>query len=149
MSPFRFRLESVRRLRDHAERHAREALARELLAREEAVADVERIRELLHSARASVRGAGAVDASTLTAWQAYVERRDRERRSAEDALEARERLVSLRRSELEQASRDRDVLARLEARRRLEHRGAELRAEQELLGELAIAAHRRTEQLAS
>src|SRR5215470_15756604 len=86
MRSFVFNLESVRRLRDHAERKAREDMARELGAREQHAAELARRTDAVEHAQ---DGARAAHPSARAMWHALIERRRVEQsRAVEQAREA-------------------------------------------------------------
>ncbi|MFN0154585.1 MAG: hypothetical protein ACKVUT_09415 [Gaiella sp.] len=145
MRPFKFRLETVSRLRDHAERDARDRLARELVAREASAAELERRADALRAARCAARTAAA---GTLASWQVLIERREREHEVAVAHLEKHERTVLERQAHLAVASRERDAISKLETRHRAEHLRAVARAEDAILGDVAVAGYHRAEKAA-
>jgi flagellar FliJ protein len=143
---FTFRLERVKSLRERAEEHAREQLARELALR---VRGAALLHEAAHAARTAretgrdtaVRG-GASGADLLAA-QHWIERAERGRRDAALDLDRQDAEVAARRVALTAASRDREVLSRLEARQRADHQREVARVEQQELDEIALGVHRR------
>jgi flagellar FliJ protein len=145
MTRFSFKLESLRSLREQAERQAREELARELTRKEQHDAALSDAEERLRSAQnASPLNQGAtVEAHQLVSLQAYVERRKRERASALADASAQATEVQESRQRLELAARERRVLERLKERQELEHRREAARIEEAELGELGLTAHRR------
>ncbi len=145
MRSFKFRLEAVSRLRDHAAREARDHLARELLAREASAAELERRAEALHAAR---RAARTADTGTLASWQALIERREREHHAATARLESHEHRVLDRQARLAVASREREALTKLETRHRDNHRRETARAEDAILADISVAAFHRSEKAA-
>lgn len=146
MTRFQFRLESLRALREQAEHYAKEELARELARKAECEAALSAARARL----AQARGAGqldigsAVPAHELVSLQAYVERRERERRAAEARVQAQELEVGESKQRLTDAARDRELLERLKERRAGEHRETAARAEETTLAEIALTTHRRS-----
>jgi flagellar FliJ protein len=145
---FTFRLPRVRDLRERAEEHAREELARELQLRMRGEA---LLREAAHAAtqaretgRDAVSRVGASGADMLAA-QAWIERAERRRREAALDLDRQEAEVSAHRDRLAAASREREVISRLEARQRAEHGREAARLEQIALDEMALAVHRRSQ----
>ncbi len=137
---FTFRLESVLRLRKHAERRARAEVARELGAASAHSRDLERRTSDLYAAHAGARDAHP---SERRLWDAYVDRRTIERcASAEILAEQRARVEESRRRAAG-AAQERKAIGRLEERQRAEHASARARAEEAHLGELAIEAFRR------
>ena len=142
MRAFTFNLESVRRLRDHAERKARDEVARELSAREQHASEVARRTDAVDAAR---DGARSAHPTARAMWHALIERRRLERSKAEHALAAQEERVEDSRTRAAGAAREHEMISRLEQRRRAEHaRAAELAQEAEL-GEIANAAYLRRE----
>jgi flagellar FliJ protein len=147
MTRFEFRLESLRALREQAEQRAREELARELARKAEHEAALIAAEERLRVARGSgpLAAGTALAAHELVSFQAYVERRERERLAAVERVSLQEREVGARRRELEHAARERELLERLKSRRAVEHAREVARVEESALGELGLAAHRRAQ----
>jgi flagellar export protein FliJ len=142
MRSFTFNLESVRRLRDHAERRARQDVARELGAREEHASELARRTDALDHAHDGARGAHP---TARAMWHALIERRRLERTKAEHALAAQEERVDESRVRATDAAREHEIISRLEQRQRAEHaRASELAREAEL-GEIATAAYLRSQ----
>lgn len=145
MKRFRFRLESVRALRDVAERRARErfGLAQQKVAQaQQALATASRWREDVSTALT-----GALDGRFRPAEQAsgLAALRQAERAEAEATRVFNEAGVARDRAREEwlSARRRLQVMQRLEERARQAHREAADKAEQSLLDELAgIAAAR-------
>jgi flagellar export protein FliJ len=143
---FTFRLERVKSLRERAEEHAREDLARQLALR---VRGEALLREAAHaavSARATGRQAvtrpGATGADMIAAQQ-WIEQAERDRRERSLELDRRDAEVAARRAALTSASREREVIARLEQRQRAEHDAESARRAQIALDEIALGVHRR------
>lgn len=147
MTPFRFRLERVRLLRQQAERAAQEELAASLGRRSEGERSLADADAAVDAARGSARTAAtsstARSGSDLVAAAAYLDRVSTRRASAERELRARDADVDGRREALTAAARGRQVLDRLRGRRRAEHERAAERSEAARLDELALAVHRR------
>lgn len=145
LSPFRFRLERVRELREHAEDRAREELASSLGAQLRGQAMLAAAAELVDAAHAAHRdgtlAGGPVPSSDLHAHQLWAERLERQRADAELALERAGVEVDARRAALVEASRRREALERLKERRRQEHRTRSERIEGAALDEIALTAH--------
>ena len=143
---FTFRLERVRDLRERAEEHAREELARELALRMRGEALLREAANAVDSARDTgsgiVRRFGATGADMLAA-QAFMERAERDRREAALDLDRQEAEVEARRRALTAASRDRQAIGKLEERQRAEHAREVARREQIDLDEVALGVHRR------
>lgn len=145
MAIFRFKLESVRALREQEERRAQEELARELAlaaARHAAAAAAD---DRVVEARDALAACGGTSLTPqeLVARQAFLERRERERLEARYAVDAQERQVEAQRGSLERAAQDREVLERVKRRAQDAHAVGEAKAAEEMLGEIALAAHRR------
>jgi flagellar protein FliJ len=142
---FTFRLERVKTLRERAEARAQEDLARELSLRLRGEA---MLREATHAASAATQsGRDAVLARStgmdLIAAQAYIERAERSRREAALDLDRQEAEVAARRAALQAASRDRQVMDKLEARQRADHDAHWARVAQGALDEVTLTMHRR------
>lgn len=143
---FTFRLERVRALRERAEDSAKEDLASSLDVRLRGESMLRTASAAVEEARTARRfraEAGAVSGTDLLAAQAYVEKTEREREAAALELDRREAEVDARRTALEQAARERQVLEKLKERKRDEHRAETARVEGALLDELALSVHRR------
>lgn len=142
--PFRFRLERVRELREHAEDRAREELASSLGAQLRGQAMLQAATDAVRGAHSATRdGAhvGAMSAVDLHAQQLYVERLERQRADAELALERASAEVDARRGALVEASRDREALERLKERKRKEHVAHVQRLEGAFLDEIALTSY--------
>lgn len=140
MRPFRFKLETVRRLRDHAEQRARDDLARELSHHASLADDVRRSRDAVSVACQGARGADIVARGS---WDAFIERRDREQRLAETELERQDARVEETRSVLGQASREHKAISRLEDKHRERHVDALRRSDESELSDIAGRAYHR------
>lgn len=145
MRPFRFQLESIRSLSEHAETASRVELAAELsvgLARERelAVATV-----LLEQARTSIPvvDGGEVSAWDILATDAYLQRRESARVAAADAMIVQERRIEAQRNLLIEASRKRQTLEKLKLRRKEQHRIELERAELGRLNEVSLLLYDR------
>ncbi|HEY1597304.1 MAG TPA: flagellar export protein FliJ [Thermoleophilaceae bacterium] len=143
--PFTFKLERVRALRERKEDLAKEELAASLALRLRGEAMLQAAVESVEQARGAQRGgSGApMTAQDLQAAQAYLERTEREHEFASLNLDRQDAEVDMRRSALQNAARERQVLERLKERRRTEHRREADRREGVLLDEMAITMHRR------
>ncbi len=143
---FTFRLERVRALRERVEDLAKEELATSLSTRLRGETMLRSAQAELEQARATRRFSterGAVSGTDLAAAQAYVEKAERRRESAALDLDRQDAEVDSRRSALDQAARERQVLEKLKERRRSEHAVKAARAESAMLDELALSMHRR------
>jgi flagellar protein FliJ len=143
--PFQFRLERVRELREHAEDQAREELASSLAIRMKGEAMLRAASESVNGAQEARRQSSATHASgaDLIALQAYLERAERARESAELELGRHDAEVDARRAALAVRSQERQVLERLKDRRRADHEREHDRREGALLDEMALSMHRR------
>lgn len=148
--PFTFKLERVRALRERKEELAKEELAASLALRLRGEAMLHAAMENVEQARGTQRAAVGVPmtAHELQSAQAYLERAERERESASLHLDRQDAEVDARRSALQNAAREREVLERLKARRRSEHVKEADRREGVRLDEMAINMHRRRGQAA-
>jgi flagellar FliJ protein len=143
---FTFRLERVRSLRSQAEDAAREELAQQLAVRMRGEAMLTQATLAAADAReaglAAVQRPGASGSDFLGA-QAFLERRERERREAALELDRRDAEVGVRRDVLTAASREREVIDRLKERHRKAHEQEWARRDQIELDEIALTVHRR------
>jgi flagellar FliJ protein len=144
-TPFTFKLEPIRALREQAERQAQEALARELRRQRDRETELDAATRRVDDARGTgeLRPGAEVTGHDLRAFQVYMERVERERDAAANGVAAQAVQVDAGRSRLARASIEHETLVRLKARRRSEHDRAVARAQTAALDELAIARHRR------
>ncbi len=143
---FTFRLERVRSLRERAEEQAQEHLARGLSDRLKSEALLQQAAGAARSAREATLGTalgGGATGHDLIAAQAFAERREAERQAAALDLHRRETEVAARRTALAAAAREREVIERLERRKRAEHVAECARLDQIELDEIALGVHRR------
>jgi flagellar protein FliJ len=142
---FTFRLERVKSIRERAEERAREDLAHELRLRMRGEA---MLLEATHAASAATEaGRDTVlsrsSAMDLIAAQAFIERSERIRREAALDLDRQNAEVDARRTALQAAARDRQVMDKLEERQRADHNAEWARRSQNALDEIALGVHRR------
>ncbi len=146
VTPFRFPLERLRALRERSEDLAKQELAG-ALARRSGCAD------RLHAIGEDVAGAldakratavGPASPHDLIARQAYLERVEQAREAGEQDLGRHDAEVEAHRGVLIEASRERQALERLKARRSADHARAMARAEGNVLDEIALVQHRRS-----
>ncbi|HET9074882.1 MAG TPA: flagellar export protein FliJ [Solirubrobacteraceae bacterium] len=144
-TPHRFRLERVRALRERSEDQAKQALADSLLQERQAEAGVAAAAAEISAARTALSGSGVtpVDAVTIRAHQAYLERAERLHRQSVVALQGTQALTESRRDELVEAARARQTLDRLHDRSLAAHRAESGRRERALLDEIALNTFRR------
>jgi flagellar export protein FliJ len=145
MRSFRFQLESVRALTEHAEGSARLDLAGEIAAGLAAGQELDTATALLEDAR---RVLPLADGSEVSAWDllatdAYLQRRETSRAAAAEALLLQERRIEAKRALLLEASRRRQTLERLKLRRKAAHRTEQERAELAYLNEVSLLLHDR------
>jgi flagellar protein FliJ len=142
---FVFRLERVRSLRERAEERAREDLAHELRLRLRGEAMLREATEAASAATTSGRDAVMSRSSgmDLIAAQAYIERAEHTRREAALDLDRQDAEVSARRTALQHAARDRQVMDKLEERQRADHNAVWARKAQGAQDEIALGVHRR------
>ena len=138
---FTFRLERVRTLRERAEERARGELATELRARLKGEAMLKQAVAAVSSARTAGRGAGSI--TEMRAAQAYLERTEQVRATAELDLARQDAEVAIRREALAAAARDRQAIDKLKQRQQADHEVTWARRAQNQLDELALAVHRR------
>src|SRR4051812_35202984 len=120
---FVFRLERIRSLRERAEERAREDLAHELRLRLRGEA---MLLEATHAAAAATQsGRDTVMARSsgmdLIPAQAYMERAERTRREAALAPDRQDAKVEARRTALQSAARERQVMDKLKERQHADH----------------------------
>ena len=144
-SPFRFRLERVRELRERREDEAKRALAAAMADHFRAEEEVRAAEGRIESARAAQLDAtlaphGGAD---LVARQAYLERTETAAELTQNDFQTTEAAVEDRRDALTQAARDRQALERLKERRHAEHAREAARVESVALDEIAINSFRR------
>jgi flagellar FliJ protein len=144
-SPFRFRLERVRELRERREDEARRELASALAEHfraEERLRDAE---QRIESARAAQLEAVRAPRSgtDLLARQFYLERTETVRSLTREVVDQSEAQVDHRRALLTEAARERQALERLKQRRQAEHAAEAARVECLTLDEIAINNFRR------
>ena len=146
--PFRFGLERVRELRVHSEDRAKEAFAASLHQRVRGAAQLaaadDRLRDaLVHGTPGAADGVPTLTGADFLARQTFVERLERSKADARLALDHLEADLAARRKSLTDASRDREALERLKARRLEEHRRDAARREAAALDEIALRGHLR------
>ena len=145
MRPFRFQLESVRALSEHAEAAARLELAGELANGHALEQELDEATVLLANARTA---APLADGAVVSAWDilatdAYLQRREQTRSAAVEAMILQERRIEAQRGLLVEASRRRQTLERLKLRRKAAHRAEMDRAELAHLNEISLLLHDR------
>ena len=146
-TPFRFGLERVRELREHAEDRAREEFAASLTRREQDAAALAAASDLVHQARDNRRGGAVAPLSgqDLIAHQLWLDRVESDRRKAELEVARRDAEIESRRQALGAAQQRREVVERLKERHRAEHQAADAVRSAAALDEMGLAIHRRRE----
>jgi len=142
MPPFRFRLQTLERLREAARDACREQLADALRVDDRLREQQTELERHLHTARElqTVR-AGKVDVDRLLEAQRYeTDLLGEARHVAEQRLRVAEE-IDRRRASLVEADREVKVLEKLKAARRTEHEQAERRADVRRLDEVAGRRH--------
>ena len=147
-SPFRFRLERVRALRERQKDMAREELEQ---AAQRLAGSQGRMRVLddrLERVRAEQRRMGvevtAVSVADLRARQAYAEHIEAQQNEGAGEVARCEADVAIRAEALGEAAREQQTLERLKERQQAEHSRELARAEGALLDEVAIDRFRRS-----
>jgi flagellar export protein FliJ len=135
MTRFTFTLQPVRRIREHAELLAMRDLAGELQHAAELDRRLGEVEDRLADAQRPE--AGGLSAVELAARQLYVERVEREVDDARQRADAQAASVVAGRARLAHAAREREVLDRLESRRRAAHERELRTAERTTSDELA------------
>lgn len=147
-SPFRFRLERVRALRERREDLARQELADAVTrlagSRDRLRAVEERLEQLRAEQREATGLAQTVSASDLCARQAFVEHVEAQRAGGVHEMTRHEAAVAERGNELGRAARERQTLERLRDRQRGEHEREMRRREDLALDEIALERFRRS-----
>jgi flagellar protein FliJ len=142
---FVFRLERVKSLRERAEDRAREELAHELRLRLRGESMLLEATEAASAATQTGRDAVLARSSglDLIAAQAYIERAERTKREAALDLDRQDAEVEARRTALQAAARDRQVMEKLKERQHADHNATWARKAQSALDEVALGVHRR------
>lgn len=143
--PFKFRLERVREMRVRAEDEAKEELARAMALRARSEELLREAAARVHAARSGQLGAAGAGVSIdqMLAHQAFIERSEREVRAAELELSRQDAEVVARRTALQEAARERQVLDQLKDKQEAAHRREAERVASNQIDELALAMHRR------
>jgi len=149
---FTFRLERVRTMRERAEERAREDLANELRLRMRGEALLKQATSAVATARRAGLDTVRADRTTssdLLAAQAYLERAERHRREAALDLDRQDAEVAARRTALQSAARERQVMDKLKERKQADHNAEWARKAQGAQDEIALGVHRRNGQVAA
>ncbi|HEY1687865.1 MAG TPA: flagellar export protein FliJ [Solirubrobacteraceae bacterium] len=147
-SPFRFRLERVRALRERKEDLAKQELALALgrLSDSEGAlhAASERLAQAQQERRSATTAADTFSGADLRAGQAFLERVEHQRSTGVEALKRSELEVVDRGAALSKAAQEHQMLERLKQRQRDEHMRELARREGAMLDEIAIDRFRRS-----
>jgi len=142
---FKFGLERVRELREHAEDQAREQLAASLGQRLRGAAELARVTEQIQSAASETPSQVGVPVSgaDLVAHALWLQSLERQRETAALHLDRLDTDVDHRRTVLGQKRQDREVLERLKERKQREHSAEMARRESAELDEIGMAGRAR------
>jgi flagellar FliJ protein len=148
---FTFGLERVRELREHAESRAKEELAASLHQRLKGAAMLAAASErLAEAAEAGRPQEGArQSAADFVAQERWLKALQRQHEDASLSLDRLDAEVDARRTNLGEASREREVLERLKQRKAAEHAAELARREGAELDEIALTLHLRQARSAS
>jgi flagellar FliJ protein len=142
-SPYRFRLERVRALRERREDEAKMELATALADQRAAAHQLGLTAEQIELARRSQHRVGSSSAAELLSRQAYLERLESTQRLNLEELQLRENAVTGSRTALTHAAQERQALERLKAKGAAAHRRELDRVESVTLDEIATNGYRR------
>jgi flagellar FliJ protein len=144
-APFRFGLQRVREIRSHDEDQAKERFAASLNQRVRGEALLRAAEQRLDEAKQEPvpSGFGPLSGATFLSRQAWVERLERSRDDAVVRMSGYDAELAASRETLTDASRAREVLDKLEARQREEHRRQAARVENAELDEMGLRAFAR------
>ena len=142
-SPYRFRLERVRALRERREDEAKMELATAMLAQQQREQELDAAARRIDTAREAQLQTCTSTAADLMVRQAYLERVEGDHRSNLADLHHQEEVVAGRRVALTEAAQAREALERLKAKGLAEHQRQEQRIENAALDEMATNGHRR------
>ncbi len=142
-SPYRFRLERVRALRERHEEQAKQELATAMARRHQCEQRVDDAAQRIEIAREAQTQVGSFSPEDLLARQAYLERVEHLHESGLESLRRHEDDVAGRREALTEAAQARQVLERLKAKGLAQHQREQARLETVALDEIAINGHRR------
>lgn len=142
-SPFRFRLERVRALRERKEDEAKMELATAMVEQQQREQELDCAAQRIDNAREAQQQTGTSTAADLIARQAYLERVENAHRTNLDDLRRQEEVVAGRRAALTEAAQAREALERLKAKGLAEHQREEQRIENAALDEIATNGYRR------
>lgn len=147
-SPFRFRLERVRALRERQQELAREHLAHSLARLTGSQGRLHLLDAHLERIRAEQRRLGSevvpISVMELQARQAYTEHIEAQKRKGASEVARCEAEVANSRETLGAAAREQETLERLKERQQAEHSRELARHEGVLLDEVAIDGFRRS-----
>jgi flagellar protein FliJ len=142
-SPYRFRLERVRALRERREDEAKMELATAMQQQSRCEQELDEAARRIETARRAQQQTGPSSAADLLARQAYLERVEDAHRSNLEDLRRHDETVAGRREALTEAAQARQALERLKAKRTAEHQREQERVANAALDEIATNGHRR------
>ena len=144
MAPFRFRLQSLLKLRHSLEEAAQQTLARRLVLQDQAQAQLTQLRQT-HSETVADRVTPLHQAVDLERWRAadrYLLALERRIIAAAEQLKQAQAQVAAARQELLAAHQAHLMLVRLKERRQEQHALEQLRDEAREMDEMAVLRHR-------
>lgn len=142
-SPYRFRLERIRALRERHEDEAKLQLANAMQEQHRVEQQLDSVRQDIVTARRAQQDTGTTSAQDLMARQAYLERIEQAHRSGLEDLRKQKGAVADRRAELTQAAQDRQALERLKTKGLAAHQAEAERVANAALDEIATNGYRR------
>lgn len=144
---FRFRLQSLLRLREQAQQFRERRVADTLRQKESVEGELRRIAEQENAAVRDLHDAktGALDMARLRWLNRFVGGLHLARRQHEMDARALEGELARRRAELVKATQEKKVVEKLKERRQDEHKHTLAREEQAALDEAALSQSRRTQ----
>lgn len=144
---FEFRLETLLRLREQAEKTKQRTVARRLAAISEAQRRLDDAAERERAERERLRtasGPGTMSVDEVMASRAWIGRLQRERWAIGGQIAAHERQLTTERAALAEAAKQRKILEKLRERKLAEYRLRVNRAEDRFLDEIAAGQFARS-----
>lgn len=139
MKRFRFTLDAVRTVRQQQEQKAMEAYAASLMAKQQAMRQLEEAERELDSAYQDLRNRMEKGCDAAAATQAIRHQRElvKKRDGCTDALSVAERRLNISHQKMLEARQQREVTDKFYDNQKQKYQREELRVEQKLLDELA------------
>ena len=146
MNRFRFRLDSVLRVREAEETEKKREFGTALHHMKSAETRYRGVLEEIaaHDSRIEEKGRGRTTAPALKALNEYSRALDRRKAVQKKALERTEETLRLKREELVESTRRKKTLERLRERALIEHEQAVRKEEQTLIDETAVQKYARS-----